>query len=133
MPRRVLIADDVPDIRLFLQTMLTMDGDFEVVDEASNGAEALQKCREARPDVVLLDMNMPVRSGLDVLPDIRAELPRAIIAVFSGFEEHALGQRTLRLGADLYLEKGMPAFDVVEALKALVESRASASGGGNEP
>lgn len=132
MPSRVLIADDVPDIRFFLQTMLTMDGDFEVVDEASNGAEALRKCREARPDVVLLDMNMPVRSGLDVLPDIRAALPSAIIAVFSGFEEHALGQRTLRLGADVYLEKGMPAFDVVARLKALVESRASRPDGDRE-
>ncbi|HEV2756630.1 MAG TPA: response regulator transcription factor [Actinomycetota bacterium] len=127
MPSRVLIADDVPDIRLFLHAMLTMDGYFEVVGEASSGEEALQKSRDAQPDVVLLDMNMPGRSGLDVLPDIRAALPRAIIAVFSGFEERALGQRTLHLGADVYLEKGTPAFDVVERLKSLVEARGASS------
>ena len=123
MPSRVVIADDVVDIRLLLKTMLTMDGYFEVVDEAGDGAEALRKCLETQPDVVLLDMNMPVRSGLDVLPDIRAALPGAVIAVFSGFEERALGETTLRLGADAYLEKGTSAFTVAEKLKALVESR----------
>lgn len=123
MSSRVVIADDVADIRFFLGTALTLDGFFEVVEEAADGAEALEKCRNARPDVVLLDMNMPVRSGLDVLPAIRAELPDAVIAVFSGFEAESLAERTLRLGADVYLEKGMSAFEVAERLKELVESR----------
>lgn len=125
MPKSVLIADDAADVRLFLETLLTLDGYFEVVDEAADGAEALRKCREVRPDVVLLDMNMPVRNGLDVLPEIRDALPRAVIAVFSGFREKALGERTLRAGADAYLEKGTPAQELSDTLKELVEARAA--------
>lgn len=127
MPKRVLIADDVPDVRLFLEALLTLDGYFEVVEEASDGAEALRKCREIRPDVVLLDMNMPVRNGLDVLPEIRAALPGAVIAVFSGFKEQSLGDRTMRAGADAYLEKGTPAHEISDKLKELVQAR---DGGG---
>ena len=123
MPSRVVIADDVAEIRLFLAAALTLDGFFEVVDEAADGAEALEKCRESRPEVVVLDMNMPVRSGFDVLPVIRAELPSAVIAVFSGFEEESLGERTRDLGADVYLEKGTSAFEVAQRLRELVEAR----------
>ena len=126
MSSRVVIADDVADIRLLLGAVLTLDGFFEVVAEAADGSEALQKCRDARPDVVVLDMNMPVRSGFDVLPAIRAELPDAVIAVFSGFEKDSLGDKTLGLGADVYLEKGTPALEVAERLKALVEARRGA-------
>lgn len=127
MPKSVLIADDVADVRLFLQTLLTLDGYFEVVDEAADGAEALRKCREVRPDVVLLDMNMPGRNGLDVLPEIRAALPAAVIAVFSGFKERTLGERTLQAGADAYLEKGTPAQEISDTLKELVEARTGRS------
>jgi DNA-binding NarL/FixJ family response regulator len=123
MASRVVIADDIAEIRLLLSAALTLDGYFEVVEEASDGAEALEKCREARPDVVVLDMNMPVRSGFEVLPAIRAELPRAVIAVFSGFEEESLGERTRGLGADVYLEKGTSAFEVAQRLRELVEER----------
>ena len=125
MPKSVLIADDAADVRLFLETLLTLDGYFEVVDQAADGAEALRKCREVRPDVVLLDMNMPVRNGLDVLPEIRDALPGAVIAVFSGFQEKALGERTLRAGADAYLEKGTAAQELSDRLKELVEARAA--------
>ena len=68
MPKKVLIADDVAEVRLFLESLLTLDGYFEVVDEAADGAEALHKCREVRPDVVLLDMNMPVRNASRCCP-----------------------------------------------------------------
>ena len=58
-----------------------------------------------------------------MLPEIRAELPGAVIAVFSGFQERALGERTLRAGADAYLEKGTPAHEIADRLKELVEAR----------
>lgn len=124
MTKSVLIADDVPDVRFFLEALLTLDGYFEVVEQAGDGAEAVLKCRAARPDVVLLDLNMPVRNGLEVLPEIRAALPDAVIAVFSGFHEKAMGERTLDAGADAYLEKGMPGETLSRTLKELVEARA---------
>jgi two-component system nitrate/nitrite response regulator NarP len=123
MAKRVLIADDVPEIRHLLGLLLALEGEFEVVAEASNGAEALARSREAKPDVVLLDMNMPVRSGLDVLPEIRTELPGAVIAVFSGFEESVLGDHARSQGADLYLEKGLEVDEIKRRLRGALEGR----------
>ena len=122
MIKRVLIADDVADIRLLLGIMINQEADLTVVGEASNGNEALERARELQPDVILLDMNMPERSGLDVLPDLRAAAPKAAIVVFSGFEASSLAERAFRLGADDYVEKGTPVSDIIERIRKLTAS-----------
>ena len=122
MTKRVVIADDVAEIRRLLTRMFRDQDDFVVVGEAANGDEALSKCQDHAPDVVILDINMPVRSGLEVLPDIREAVPDALIVIFSGFSSASMTDRLLQLGANAYIEKGTPSADILGRLRDLVDS-----------
>jgi DNA-binding NarL/FixJ family response regulator len=72
-----------------------------------------------QPDVVLLDLAMPVMDGLQALPALRAALPRARIVIFSGFEHQALAEEALQAGADAYIEKGTSVTQLVSRLRDL--------------
>src|SRR5207302_2531138 len=82
---RVLVVDDKSDIRRLLVTRLGLDPDLEVVGEAANGGEAIARVRELAPEVVVLDLQMPVMSGEEVIPIVRSVEPRARIVVFSAY------------------------------------------------
>ena len=82
---RVLVVDDKSDIRRLLVTRLGLDPDLEVVGEAANGVEAIARVRELAPEVVVLDLQMPVMSGEEVIPIVRSVEPRARIVVFSAY------------------------------------------------
>src|SRR2546427_12327767 len=82
---RVLVVDDKSDIRRVLVTRLGLDPDLEVVGEAANGVEAIARVRELAPEVVVLDLQMPIMSGEEVIPIVRSLEPRARIVVFSAF------------------------------------------------
>ena len=82
---RVLIVDDKSDIRRLLVTRLSLDSDLCVVGEAANGVEAIDRVRELAPEVVVLDLQMPVMSGEEVIPVVRSLEPRARIVVFSAY------------------------------------------------
>jgi CheY-like chemotaxis protein len=82
---RVLVVDDKSDIRRLLVTRLGLDPDLEVVGEAANGVEAIARVRELAPEVVVLDLQMPIMSGEEVIPIVRSLEPRARIVVFSAF------------------------------------------------
>jgi DNA-binding NarL/FixJ family response regulator len=79
------VVDDKSDIRRLLATRLSLDPDLEVVGEASNGVEAIARVRELAPEVVVLDLQMPVMSGEEVIPIVRSLEPRSRIVVFSAF------------------------------------------------
>jgi len=101
-----VIVDDTPDLRLLLRITLEQDGDFRVVAEAENGLEGVRMVSELQPDLVLLDLAMPVMDGLEALPRIREVCPAARVVVLSGFEAETMAQRALSAGADGYLQKG---------------------------
>lgn len=113
--RRVLIADDVIDLRVLLRMALELAGDFEVVAEAADGAQAITQAEAHQPDLVLLDLSMPVLDGLEALPRIRAVAPDAHVVVLSGFEASKMRDRVLEGGAVAYLEKG----DIMATVEAL--------------
>jgi DNA-binding NarL/FixJ family response regulator len=117
--RRVLIADDVLMLRAMITIMLETEDELTVVGEASNGDETLEKARALRPDIILLDINMPGRSGLEILPDLRRCAPEASIIIFSGLEAMALAPRAIELGADDYIEKGASGVEIVARLRKL--------------
>lgn len=112
----VLIADDVEGIRRLLRIILTMTPEFVVAGEAANGKEAVRLVRELKPDIVLLDLSMPVMDGLESLPRIRYASPGSRVVVLSGFEEERLGQAARSLGAFTYIEKGAPPEEIVARL-----------------
>jgi DNA-binding NarL/FixJ family response regulator len=104
-PIRVAIVDDTEDLRFLLRHALERSG-MEVVAEAGDGEQGIVVVRESKPDVVLLDLAMPVLDGRAALPGIRSAAPEARIIVLSGFDADLLSEELLELGADGYIEKG---------------------------
>jgi DNA-binding NarL/FixJ family response regulator len=116
---RVLVVDDAANLRELLTILLDIEDDFEVVGTAADGQQAVAAAERLQPDIVLLDLAMPVMDGLQALPLLRTHLPKARIVIFSGFEHAALAAEALEAGADAYIEKGTSVTALVAQLRAL--------------
>jgi len=118
MPIRILIADDHSVVRQGLKMFLALDPELEVIGEAENGAEAVKLAGELRPDVVLMDLLMPVMDGITAIENIRATLPDIeVLAVTSVLEDTAV-IRAIRAGAIGYMLKDTQADELCRAIKA---------------
>ena len=117
--QRVLIVDDNADIRRLVRLRLELDGLFEVVPDATDGRSALASAQAFLPDIVLLDLSMPIMDGLEALPLLRQLLPYGRIVMLSGFDAERFRGRALDLGADEYVEKGSALEDLVGLLQRL--------------
>jgi NarL family two-component system response regulator LiaR len=118
MSIRILIVDDHGVVRQGLRMYLSLDPELEVVAEAANGAEALRLAHELEPDVVLMDLLMPVMDGIAATAAIRRELPEIeVIALTSVLEDSAV-YGAMRAGAIGYLLKDTAAEDLCRAIKA---------------
>ena len=110
----VLLVDDSNDMRFLMRTAIrTSQGALRVVGEASDGTEAVAAAAELRPDVILLDLVMPDRGGIDVLPDLLRVSPDSRVIVISGFVSPALEQTAIDAGASAYITKGVPLPEVL--------------------
>jgi DNA-binding NarL/FixJ family response regulator len=127
-PIRVVLCDDTRDIRLLLSLALELAGGFEVVGEAADGEEAIAQVTTHQPDVVLLDLAMPVLDGLQALPEMRERAPRSLVVVLSGFGADAMGEEAVRLGATTYVQKGVNPTELAEQLRSLVQDGATPRG-----
>lgn len=118
---RVLIVDDKPDIRSIVATRLRIEPAFDVVGEAANGAEAMARVGELKPHLMILDLQMPVMSGEEVIPILRSLAPDLRIVVFSAY---AGAER--RLGAaerpDAEIRKGTGLRPLVQELHRMLEA-----------
>jgi DNA-binding NarL/FixJ family response regulator len=120
---RVVISDDVSEMREILRDTLGEDPTIAIVGEADDGRDCIRLVRELEPDVVLLDLAMPGIDGLEAIPLIIKNAPRTGIIVISAFAEGRMGDVARSLGADQYIEKGTALIDVVAAVRAVAESR----------
>jgi two-component system, NarL family, invasion response regulator UvrY len=102
---KVLIADDHPIFRSGLKEILSKDEDVELIGEAENGHKALDLARKQLWDVVVLDITMPGKGGLEVLQELRRERPKLPVLVLSAHPEDQLALRLIRAGASGYLTK----------------------------
>jgi DNA-binding NarL/FixJ family response regulator len=102
----VLICDDDAQIRTMLRSVLELRPSLRTVGEAGNGNEAIAEAARLQPDVILLDLAMPQRTGLESLSELMRVAPEARIIVFSGFSAARVAEEVIGLGAVLYLSKG---------------------------
>ncbi|HEX2701231.1 MAG TPA: response regulator transcription factor [Acidimicrobiales bacterium] len=111
--------DDDPDMRGLLEIMLAEDGRFAVVGHATDGAQALRLAASERPDVVVLDLQMPGMDGLTALPLLRASLPHARIVVVSAFPDPLTLADAIAQGVDGYIDKSRTWCELVPTLVGL--------------
>lgn len=118
-PIRVLTVDDHPLLREGIAAVLEGQQDMVLVAEATNGHEAIESFRAHRPDVTLMDLQMPEMSGIDAIIAIRREFPQARIVVLTTYSGDAQAVRAFRAGASGYLLKGMLRKELVDTIRAV--------------
>jgi DNA-binding NarL/FixJ family response regulator len=120
---RVLTVDDHPLLREGIAAVIERQPDMQLVGEATNGREAVQRFREHRPDVTLMDLQMPEMGGVDAIAAIRAEFSRARIVVLTTYRGDAQALSAFRAGACGYLLKSMLRKELVETIRAVHAGR----------
>lgn len=118
---RILLADDHTLFRDGLKRILEMESDMEVVGEVSNGANILEVARETDPDIILMDINMPIVNGVDATRMITKEIPSIRVIILSIHDDEQYVYRSLQNGASGYLLKEIEGKALVEAVRSVWE------------
>jgi signal transduction histidine kinase len=120
-----LLADDVPELRRLLRQVLEWSDRFRVVAEAENGKVAIELAEKHQPDLVLLDISMPVLDGMAALPGLVRASPGSKIVILSGFEAPRLERPALEGGASAFIEKGVSPAELIDRLLAILDGKSS--------
>src|SRR6266852_8107281 len=117
---KILLADDHQLIRKGLRAIIERNKDWLICGEAENGQEALERTVELRPDLIILDVTMPVLNGLQVARQIRKLVPEIRILILSMHDSPQLALEAVRAGADAYLTKTEPPSKLLDTIAALL-------------
>ena len=116
MTTKILLVDDVESVRWDLRTLLTLSGDLEIVGEATNGLEAMRLAESLQPDVVLIDLEMPVMDGFEATRLIKTLCPSCRIVTLTIHDYDEARKRAYRSGVDAFLVKGTPIQEIVRTI-----------------
>lgn len=117
MPIRILIVDDHPLLRDGIAALIADQTDMTLAGEASNGREAIEEFRRLRPDITLMDVQLPEMDGIDAIIAIRCDAPAAKIIVLTTYEGDFLAHRALKAGAQAYILKARVRKDLLETIR----------------
>lgn len=123
MPIRILTVDDHPLLREGIAAVIEGQSDMQLVGEAANGVEALQVFRDCRPDVTLMDLQMPEMNGVDAIGAIHREFPEAKVVVLTTYQGDAQALRAFKAGASGYLLKSMLRRELVDTIRSVHAGR----------
>ena len=123
MPIRILTVDDHPLLREGIAAVIEGQSDMQLVGEAANGLEALQVFRDCRPDVTLMDLQMPEMNGVDAIGAIHREFPDAKVVVLTTYQGDAQALRAFKAGASGYLLKSMLRRELVDTIRSVHAGR----------
>ena len=118
-PIRILVADDHPVVRDGLVAVLSTQPDFAVVGEAGGGGEVVQRAEDLRPDIVLLDLEMPGMDGVEALLQMRTHRPEVRVIIFTAFDSDDRILAAVEAGAQGYILKGAPRDQLFEAVRVV--------------
>jgi len=116
MAKRILITDDKEQVRQDLRTLLALSDEIEILGEAANGLEALHLVETMQPDVVLLDLEMPVMNGYEAASQIKVIAPSCRVIVLTVHDYTAARQKALQVGADSFIVKGSSVEQLIQEI-----------------
>ena len=120
-PIQVAIADDHTLFRAGVKTALSVKKDIELIAEADNGMQLLNLLKHIEPDVILLDIQMPIMDGINTLPEIRRLYPHIKVIMLSMHNDHSMISKLMEIGANSYLTKNSDSETIYEAIKTCYE------------
>lgn len=118
---RVLIVDDVEQVRRDLRTALTLTGNIEIIGEAENGLEAVRLTEFLKPDVILMDLEMPVMDGYETTRKIKSLYPSCRVVTLTVHDYESARVRAQEAGVDAFLVKGAPVESIVQTISSQKE------------
>ena len=129
---RLLIADGDQGYRKLIRKLLERDADVNVVAEAADGEEAVSSCERSKPQVILMDLDLPRFGGLEVIRTLKAEFPKVRVVMVSGVADEACRKAVLNCGADAFLSKAAEVSSLLSAIRqsSLKDERWFAAGRG---
>jgi DNA-binding NarL/FixJ family response regulator len=122
-PMKILLCDDQAVIRDGLEMLLNLEKDFQVVGAAQDGAEALDLAAQKQPDLILMDLKMPIMNGIEATREIRKRFPNIKILVLTTYDDDEWVFDAIRAGAAGYLLKDTPRQKIVEAIRGTLEGK----------
>ena len=121
MPKCILIVDDHEQIRRKIREFLECEAGFEVCGEAVDGFDAVQRAKELKPDLIILDMSMPRLNGIEAAPILKRLLPETPIVLFTSYEDALAGFDVQSVGIDAVVSKGGDLSLLLESVQNLME------------